>query len=650
MYTRNRLRLNKPLLIALKLLIYSLIYYSFLWMLTWLWGRPLPSTAFLLTIMLIVVYRGKLTEVTQKIIDKSFYHKLYRLKKAVRTFNAELNSTIEYDILLQKSLDFLAQTFNASQYAIYLYKGVGFERLPHNGDALSPASISPFPAETLQQSPFGQPIQFYQIEALWKEWPAGQPLLAPGYRDKRFAYFLPLKGSNHIIGFLLFHESVTRYLNIPEVKEFLLELFNNAAEVLENAQIHRDIKRKSLESALLLEIIQNITATLHLEEVLRSIVNNLSKLVSFDAAAIFLLNETQGTLQQTVATGYEASSREIVSLKINQGISGWVIRNKKSIIIPDVSQNPNYYAARPQTNAQITVPIINRGDAIGALVLESDEIDHFSHADLQLMELFSGMAAIAIRNARLYEDSLKKKRLESDLLDASTVQKALLPRRVPAIKGLNIEVLSIPSQIVGGDLYDVFRLRTQQQGIAIGDVSGKGAPAAILMAVAYAGFKSLLKEINPVVTVIAKLNNFLVEATSTGHYVTFFYGVLDYRKRRFVYCNAGHNPPILIRKDRSIHYLKEGGVVLGFLANQQYTQAVLELDKGDYLCFYTDGITEIQNSREEEFGEERLVRLLQKNYGKTPKEIRLAIVEEITQFAKSIEYQDDVTLLIVQVE
>ncbi|MCB0294047.1 MAG: serine/threonine-protein phosphatase, partial [Calditrichaeota bacterium] len=154
----------------------------------------------------------------------------------------------------------------------------------------------------------------------------------------------------------------------------------------------------------------------------------------------------------------------------------------------------------------------------------------------------------------------------------------------------------------------------------------------------------------PVVTVIAKLNNFLVEATSTGHYVTFFYGVLDRRKRRFVYCNAGHNPPILMRKDRSIHYLNEGGVVLGFLANQQYTQAVLELEKGDYLCFYTDGITEIQNPREEEYGEERLVQLLRKNYGKSPKEIRLAIVEEITQFAKSLEYQDDVTLLIVQVE
>ena len=136
----------------------------------------------------------------------------------------------------------------------------------------------------------------------------------------------------------------------------------------------------------------------------------------------------------------------------------WAIRNKRGSIIPDVSKDSNYYPARTQTRSQITVPIISREAAIGALVLESDELDHFKPTDLNLLTIFSGRAAIAIRNAQLYEDSVKKQRLESDLVVASKVQQTLLPKRFPTIEGLNIEVLNIPSQIVGGDLYDVFRI------------------------------------------------------------------------------------------------------------------------------------------------------------------------------------------------
>ena len=364
---------------------------------------------------------------------------------------------------------------------------------------------------------------------------------------------------------------------------------------------------------------------------------------------IALLDKEQKLLQQVVVRGFDTGPKGAVSFKVGQGLISWVIQNKKALNTPNVKKVSQYYPARKGTKSQITVPIISRDKAIGAIALESDELHHFTQEDLESLTFFSGLAAIAIRNARLYEDSVRKKQLESDLLVASKVQQALLPKRVPTIRGLRIDVINVPSRIVGGDMYDVFRVGTHRQGIAIGDVSGKGAPGAILMAVAYAGFKSFNSEIDTVATVVARLNKLMVEATTSGYYLTFFFGILDRKSHIFTYCNAGHNPPILLHKDLSTEMLSEGGTVLGFIENLAFKQTHVPVKQGDYLIFYTDGVNEVQNHSEEEFGEERLIETLKKNYGKTPRQMRLAILEEMRTFAEGCEFQDDVTLLIVKV-
>lgn len=644
------MKLNKVILLVFKLAIYLAIYIAFREFISFFNESHAASLAFLLTILLITTQRGKLTELIQKMVDRSFYHTLYRLKKEARSFNRELDSSIEYDLLLQSFAHFMNETFKPGEYAVYIYKGGAFEYLSQSNGHTVNNKIINFAIKPSNNSLFEAPIRFYAIEKIWRDYPPYRPLVKEPLNTKRFAYFLPLKGSKNVVGFVLFHHSLRHYLNMPEVKEFMLELFEKVSDVLENAQVHSEIKRKSLESELLLGIVRNISATLDLEEVLESIVDNLSYLVTYDSAAIILVDKDKKTLQEIVARGYDDQPQKTVSLKLNQGISGWVIRNKRGSIIPDVSKDPNYYPARSQTRSQITVPIISRDQAIGALVLESDETDHFKPTDLELLTIFSGLAAIAIRNAQLYEDSVKKKRLESELVVASKVQQALLPRRFPTIEGLVIEVLNIPSQIVGGDLYDAFRIDEYRQGIAIGDGSGKGASGAILMAVAYAGFKSLFNEIRPVATVIALLNNLLTEVTTAAYYVTFCFGILDREKNVFVYCNAGHNPPFALRKDRSVEYLDKGGIVLGFVANQQYTQTPLPVNSGDYLCFYTDGVTELKNETGEEFGEERLVAMLRSNYGEPPRQMKFLILEELKKFSGASEFQDDVTLLIVYIE
>lgn len=404
------------------------------------------------------------------------------------------------------------------------------------------------------------------------------------------------------------------------------------------------------QSELLLEITKKITSTLNFEEVLESIIDSLSQLYSYNAAGIFLVDVKTGTLRHMVTRGYDREILDKIPIKINEGISGHVIRTKKGVVIPDVATDPHYYMVRPQTQSQLTVPLFSGNDVIGVLVLESDRSNHYSQPDLESLTAFASLAAIAIDNAELYKDSVTKKHLESELLVASRIQKALLPRRPPNIPGLQIEATNIPSLIVGGDLYDMFYHNKDSLGVAIGDVSGKGAPGAILMAVVYAGFKSLLKEVFQVSEVVARLNNLLEEATTAGYFATFWFGILDAPDGSLTYCNAGHNPPILLRGTGAVEFLDKGGMLLGFLPHQTYIQDKVQVKSGDYLILYTDGVVEIKNASDEEFGEERLVSVIKRNHGKSPSEMRNEILKAVEEFSGKIEFDDDITLLIIYKE
>lgn len=641
-------RLNKPLLITFKLLIYMAIFAGFYLLSATIMSKPAPFVAFFLTILLVTVNRGKLTDFIQQLVDKGFYRDLYRFKKFADKFNRELNATLDWDTQLNNCRDFLKLHFGENESAFYLIENKELLNA-HPGDRKN-STVEQMLPEPDAPSPFSRGTNFYPIEQLWREFPRYRPLFKALRDGHKFEYIVPLNGSNSVVGFLAFTDRINTYLSVPEIREFLNGLFLDMAETLENARTHAEIQRKSLENELFLKIVQNISSSLNVQEVLDNMLDSLSLLLQYDAAMIALVDENRMELRQMVSRGYSPNDEEAISLKIGQGLSGWVIQNREGVLTPDVTKNSQYYSARPDTQSQITVPIIVNEHAIGALALESNTLNHFTQKNLKLLTNFAGLAAIALRNAQLYEDSLKKQRLEGELLVASKVQQALLPRRVPVIDGVTIEVLNVPSLIVGGDLYDAFRIDENRQAIAIGDVSGKGAPGAILMAVAYAGFKSLFNEIDPPATIVAKLNNLLYEATATGYYVTFFFAILDRSSGQLTYCNAGHNAPILLRKDGSTVMLKEGGTVLGFLENRTFHQNTVDFRPGDTLVCFTDGVTETQNVDEEEFGDERLMQTLKTNLGEQPKTLKIAILDDMRTFAGDCEFPDDVTLLIARLD
>jgi sigma-B regulation protein RsbU (phosphoserine phosphatase) len=263
---------------------------------------------------------------------------------------------------------------------------------------------------------------------------------------------------------------------------------------------------------------------------------------------------------------------------------------------------------------------------------------------------FNAMAQ-AVKKGR--EEAVLRAHLESELDTARTIQEKLLPHEMPRFHGFEIAGTSIPSKQVGGDYFDFLDLGEGQLGIAIADVSGKGIPAALLMANLQASLHAQTYETEKVADVTARINNLLVKSTDSNMFVTFFYGLLDRNRSTFTSTNAGQNHPLLLRSDLTMEFLAKGGLVLGFLPDQKYDQQTTTLQPGDVLVLYTDGITEARTPDKEEageklFGEDRLVQVIEENAGHSAREIQAAILHAVSEHTKNTPQGDDITLVVIK--
>jgi serine phosphatase RsbU (regulator of sigma subunit) len=264
---------------------------------------------------------------------------------------------------------------------------------------------------------------------------------------------------------------------------------------------------------------------------------------------------------------------------------------------------------------------------------------------------FNAMAK-AVKKGR--EEAILRAHLESELETARKIQEKLLPHEMPQLSGFEIAGTSIPSKQVGGDYFDFLDLGKGRLGIAIADVSGKGIPAALLMANLQASLHAQTLEIDQVAEVATRINNLLVKSTDANMFVTFFYGLLDRSQSTFISTNAGHNPPILLRQDQTMERLEMGGLVLGFLSDQKYEQQTTTLHPGDILVLYTDGITEARSPEEESsvedklFGEERLVQVVKESASLSAREIQSAILQAVSDHTKNTPQEDDITLVVIK--
>jgi sigma-B regulation protein RsbU (phosphoserine phosphatase) len=302
-----------------------------------------------------------------------------------------------------------------------------------------------------------------------------------------------------------------------------------------------------------------------------------------------------------------------------------------------------------QLGAHLLIPIAHGEQLLAVLCLGNKMgARRYNFEDMAMLSVLAGQMAIALVNSRLYQETLEKRRIEEELDRAREIQESLLPKSCPVGDAFLISALSKPSRWVGGDFYDFVTNRDGVLGIAIGDVSGKGMPAALLMAVLGASFSAQAQNRLSVGETVSRLNAYIAGVIDAEKFVTFFYGELDLHNGNFTYSNAGHNFPILIRAQGQIQELRKGGLVLGVMGDIRYEEEIVPLRTGDTLFFYTDGITEAQNLIGEQFGEERLARLLLDNHSLPPEELLDVVLGQVEEFVGGAAQQDDSTIVVMQ--
>jgi len=411
---------------------------------------------------------------------------------------------------------------------------------------------------------------------------------------------------------------------------------------------------------MLLDITKTISRSLDLDEVLNLVMDTLDSLIPYDAAGIYLvkcsrpLAEWEGPPDETcvfhtqVVRGYDIDDLQELNLKIGEGLIGHVALTGKPYVSDDVRHNPRYINARPRTNSEMVAPIISNNEVIGVFDLESDELNAYSNDDVEILMLLASQVAIIIEKVMLHEQLIEKQRLETQLEIAREVQLQLLPPRDPKLEGFDISAYNFPTEEVSGDYYDWVRIYDDQIGIVIADVSGKGVPAALLMAFLRASLRAASHIGYAPHISMSKVNYLLWESIERNQFVTAFYGILDAPNRTLAYANAGHNPPLLMNADGTPRFEERGGVPLGMFRDSRYYEYFATIEPGQVFVLYTDGVTDAMNQAGEEYGSQRLVEAVRQGRELSARDLIHFIQQDVIKWTDGRGAHDDITFFVVK--
>ncbi len=408
---------------------------------------------------------------------------------------------------------------------------------------------------------------------------------------------------------------------------------------------------------LLRDISFKIKDTFDLDIILNLLLDTLYTVIKYDAAGIFILSESITDLHykfpgQKISgiarRGYKRVGETDVMLIEGKGIIGHVIKTGESLIIDDVRVEPRYVVGRKKSLSEVTVPIFINNDVIGALDVESDHLAAFDENDLDLLKFFADASAISIEKAMLHQQILDKEKWEEQLQIAKDVQSSLLPSAPPQVDGYDIDAICIPTFEIGGDYFDYIPIDKNKLGIVVADVSGDGVPAALIMA----AFRALLRNQVRLNYQPHLVMNFLNEQISDfcrkRDFITAFYGYIDLEKHKFVYTNCGHNYPLILSPSGKISSLDDSGPSLNLVVDAGYKSSSVDLEPGEIIIFYTDGVTEIFNNDKEEFGLERLKSVLSDSDDESARGIIKNVVKSTKDFSRHRYYLDDFTILVLK--
>ncbi|MGA7722976.1 MAG: GAF domain-containing SpoIIE family protein phosphatase [Ignavibacteriaceae bacterium] len=427
------------------------------------------------------------------------------------------------------------------------------------------------------------------------------------------------------------------------------DLNNSDLSVLrgENERLHKSVQ----ELSILNDISVAVSSARNFEEIEHLIVRKCIKYLNVEEGVIMLLEEADDSEKFTTMLRTKNSVIDSLPYKLDDQLMGWMLKNKTALVINNFAEDNRFNIGKnpdSQIKSLLCVPMLIKSRMIGLITLFNKINALFSEDDKRLMSICAAQSAQVIENARLYEQESVLEKLQDEMNLAAQIQNNLLPRAPIKINGALITGKTLPAKIVGGDFYDIVALSDGEAAFWIGDISGKGMPAALLMANIQGVLRSRTIMDKNIVDCMSNVNVSMCENSEDDKYATIFYARLNMTATLLSFISAGHNNPILLRKDGDIEIFKTEDIPIGIYPDYHFNEKIVEISSGDTLIVYSDGIIEAINNDEEQFGEPRLIEIIETNRQSEPEQIIEKIFKGVNTFSQNVPQSDDQTLLIIK--
>ncbi len=454
----------------------------------------------------------------------------------------------------------------------------------------------------------------------------------------------------------------TRLNAFSEQDRALLTLIaTRVATAIDNAWLYRQVERQNRTLRVLAHLSQEFSSILEIDELLGKIASTVHALINFDAFSVFLVDRERHMLRCRFSQRYDERTT-IDNIEFGKGITGQAVETRQVIRVPDVTLDARYIASHPDVRSEVAVPLVLHDLAIGVLDLESTRLSFFTDDHIRALSLLAPQIATSVENARLYEELVQREhRMDQDMQAAFKLQSVLIPRTFPEIIGIEAGVKTRPARAISGDLYDFFEPTDDYALIAFGDVSGKGAAAALYGALISGLLRTLVRRRRSPSELMKTLNEALLERKVDAQYATLSLILWAARTRTFTLASAGTLPPLLFRGTEIISP-RVAGVPIGLLENQEYEQFEIAVQTGDLLLLYSDGMEDqlgkdadnlseeqVSASDLESFGRKRIEQSVAANLHKSPQQVVDRLFVDNDAFRGATLLNDDQTVIALRV-
>jgi phosphoserine phosphatase RsbU/P len=563
----------------------------------------------------------------------------------------EVTSVLDLADLLEKIPQLIAQITRFSAFAVYL--------LDEARQELHIAYAVGYPDEVVRslRLKVGQGVVGAAVEQ-------GRPILVNDIgKEPRFMgplrnmvsqLAVPMRRKGRVIGALnLLSEHSGAFTDRDEA--LLRQFAAHVAVAIENARLFRSERHYTETLETLAEIGREMSSILDLDVLLTRIASLTKRIIDYRTFGILLLNETTNMLEMKLAVRY-GEENSAKNIKLGEGLVGWSALYKEPLLVSDVSKDSRYINLVEDVRSELVIPMLIKDRVIGVFDLESPELNAFTKENKELLTLLASQAAVAIENARLYEEVRRnEERIEKELRFAQRVQAALLPTEPPRrLRNADVAGRFAPAHELGGDLHDFIDPEPNSLVVAVGDVSGKGAPAALYSAFAAELVRSRTyrRRYTPdkfsVAGVLQAMNTILHDRQLEEYYCTLCYAFFDFKRRTVTVSNSGLPYPVRC-SDNECGQIELPGVPLGSFSGVTYDEVTLPLRAGDVFVFCTDGIFEAANVEGKEYGAQRLCDVVGENRKATAREIVDAIFDSVILFRGTAPQGDDMTAVAVKI-